>query len=254
VSHDFFTNGEIDDNFSQHFEYVFGDGVPAFPVTPASDGSFHADMTWSGTKTTPDTFWTDQITTPGADPFVFMVVFPQPSTKKNTSSAIRITPRGVILGSEVVGTTDITVPGHGAPVVANSFAVFAGATAPATVYVQSLTATNVQCSARKRRGQSVTIVEADVDLILNSDVGLPSAWIEFHFTDGVSLTDRTTRTATDPYRGIVSARLSGMFTGTVDDSNLALIVDYVVPLREVAEFAFNPSAGPSSVALTVNCR
>ena len=43
VSHDFFTNGEVDDNFSQHFEYSFGDDLPLVPVT-VEDGSFHVDM------------------------------------------------------------------------------------------------------------------------------------------------------------------------------------------------------------------
>ncbi len=142
--------------------------------------------------------------------------------------------------------------------LANSFAVFAGAAPPGTVYVESLTATNAQCSTPKQRGkqsgQSVTTVEADVELLLTtSDLQLPSAWVEFHFTDGASLSRRRTQTATDPSRGIVSARLSGTFTGPVDDSNLSLIMDYVAPTGEAAEYVFDPSAGPSSVDLTVTC-
>lgn len=252
VSHDFFENGWRDGgSSSQHYEFYFLDGVPSVAVTLSGDG-FHADVIWPGTKFSGGvtTEWTDQIPADGAegaDPFVFSVYFPQPGTQNNTSSTIRFTPQGVILGGTVVGTT-VTTPGHGTSVV-NSFAVFAGEAALDTVSVQSLTATNVQCSTRKRRGQVTTTVEADVNLVLNNSAGLPaSAWVEFHFKHGTSLTDRMTWDAS----GIVSARMRGTFTGTVDYNNLSLIVDYVVPTGEATEFAFDPSAGLSSVVL--NCQ
>ncbi len=251
VAHDYFFNGIADDDFNPlHYEYRHFGGVGRVDAEDLGDGTIHADIIWTGTRSLSDgQYFTDQVVTDvdglGADPFVFDIIFQNPGDGEpgpgNTVSLGKmIEPQGVVEDGDVVGIEGVNVVSrvHDAVVDVSSFAVFHGEAAPGDVWVQELSLSEASCQKRSRKGDTVTRVTANVHAKLASDVDpAPSAWLEFHFAVGDEIAEGRSADTSD---GIADVVLVREFSGQHASLDLSVWLDYVVPTREAKDLVYNP--------------
>ena len=236
VAHDYFFNGTSDDDYSSHYEYRHF-GSPQ-PLLLGQDGTFHVDVAWNGQRYGENDLFPDFLVTDvnGADPFTFDMFF-----GKDGEAVDGIQPQGVILDGENQGP-EAEVPGDdGTGIQVTSYALYGGEPASGVVWIEELTLTQISCSLKKRKGESVTQITGTVHALLDSDLEEPpSAWMEFHLAVEGEITEGTTFVATDPYRGVADFTIGGELPGPRATVAVQLQLDYVYPLREAANFVYDP--------------
>lgn len=239
VVHDYFFNGIRDDDYSPHYEY-FHVGPPSAPVQIRADGTFQVDIPWNGERNDDDDLFPDLLVTDvgGADPFAFALYF-----SKNGETVDGIQPQGVIVAGENQGP-NASVQSQSGTISATSYALFAGEDAAGTVWVKELTFTDVSCSPRKSKGESITLIDGTVHVLLGSDSNLPpSAWMEFHIAADGLITRGTTRDTSD---GAAEFYIRGVLPGSWTEVSVQLQLDYVYPTRHTADFAYYPGTNAVS--------
>jgi hypothetical protein len=234
VVHDYFFNGIRDDDYSPHYEYTHV-GPPPATLQFLPDGTFHIDVSWDGERNGESDLFPDFLVTDvdGADPFTFDLYF-----AKNGEPVKGIQPQGIILDGENQGP-EAEVPGdEGTAIRVTSYALYSGQPASGTVWIEELTLTEISCSLKKRRGESVTQITGTVHTLLGSDLVEPaSAWLEFHLYDGEGITDRETYIA---YGGVADFIISGVLPGSRENVSVQLQLDYLYPVQEAAGFVYDP--------------
>lgn len=212
VAHDVnVTNGIMD--WDPHFELP-RDGLVEPVRGPFGPGEFHVDLIFRGP-------WPDELTTDGADPFVFQLRFWTAGfdTQNFYYRGPSPRPQGVIVGGIVKGTENVEVPDTHGVTTANSFATFVGGDSTGSVWVEGLTLSNVTCSKRRQKGQTITRVEGD----FTAELSTRDAFMELHLFDGTNIGPRLTS-----LYGSAAGHVTAEFEG-YDPKNLqvSLWLDYV---------------------------
>lgn len=236
VVHDYFFNGIRDDDFSIHYEYFHG-GPPRAATVDQGDGTFTASIPWTGQRGGDSDYFRDFAVTnvdgTGSDPFAFALFF-----LRNGEVEKGIQPQGVILNGTVVGPT-ATLP-NGDPVT--SFALFQGAPAVGTVWVDALSLSGASCATGKRKGDAVTRVSGHVRAEFEASTDpAPSVWAEYHLSIDGTLTDGTTYDSGYPSAGVADFDIYGEVAGERSSVTVALHLDYLYPSRDFVEHVYDPS-------------
>ena len=214
-----------------------------------SGGGWHVDIAWNGDRGARGPYRDALITDigGGADPFTFGLRF-----LSNGNSVGGEQPQGVIIdgvpGPPMASVTS-AFASHG-PQDVTSYASFRGAAPDRLVTIESLVQSNVSCTVSKGRGKKTGAVTVSADYVITLDGITPPpgnvssiAWLERHLVVNGAIGPRQ---AGGTQTLIESGTLSVAVDGSPASVDVQVVVDYVYPITEFADWAYDPASNQAS--------
>lgn len=269
--HDFFFNGQKDDDRPLDTHYEWSDnGMSTIQLAEAGNDSWHFDVAWDGERQIGyeneqwiyepySDFLTTSVNGSGADPFALSVsLYDEAGTR-----LLRHKPTGVLHGGSVFDPEHTVANDgyHGDVGDVTSYAVHEGVEPTGTISVAQFSATIVKCTqvtthsgkGRNRTTSTVRRVAFDYTVEISGAGGIPSDvepprnryWFEVHVFDPVT-GDLSTRRTASPAKDTFSGYAVLELPDGPSEATLQIVLDFMRPVGPLNGYSYD-AAGNRAV-------